>query len=109
MSQPRFAVSTSGRVARGELPWWSVHVARYLFAQPYVAGHATLDVACGTGYGLPILRARSRLVVGVEADLGAARKALTYIGEGPEAVILADGCRLPFADRSFEVVTSFET
>jgi SAM-dependent methyltransferase len=90
-------------------PWWSIHAARYHFAAERLSGQSVLDIACGTGYGLPILQARARSVVGVEIQLDAAKVARGVIGDGPEAVIVADGRSLPFLDASFGVVTSFET
>jgi len=89
--------------------WWGVHVARYRFAAPYSVNHRTLDIACGTGYGLAILQKRSRWVVGVELDAETARKAHAELGKGSGAVLVADGCCLPFANGSFEIITSFET
>jgi SAM-dependent methyltransferase len=65
-----------------------------------------LDIACGTGYGLTILHEQggARAVIGVDADFGAARAARRC---GPSLV--ADGASLPFPDRAFDAITSFET
>lgn len=106
MSQPRLEPSLESPPGS---PWYVVHVARYLFAQPHVEGRLTLDIACGTGYGLPILQERARRVIGVELDPRAAQEAKRNINGSPAAVIMADGCRLPFADQTFDVITSFET
>lgn len=104
VSQPRF--NTESSAARAPSPWWGVHAARYRFAAPYVTDCRTLDVACGTGYGLPLLRTRARWVVGVDAEWEAVRQARD---ETTENVLVADGCSLPFAEESFDAVTSFET
>lgn len=106
MSQPRLETSIESEKSSA---WYGVHVARYLFAAPYVVDRRTLDIACGTGYGLPVLQERARQVVGAELDMHAAREARTAIGDGPAAVIIADGRRLPFADGAFDAITSFET
>ena len=91
-------------------PWWGIHLARYRFATSHVEGRRVLDVACGSGYGLAVLlKARARWVAGVDLNLGAARKVQAELRGGPGQVIVADGCELPFADESFEVITSFET
>jgi SAM-dependent methyltransferase len=88
-------------------PWWGVHVARYAFARTFVESRRVLDVACGTGYGLALLHETRARVVGVDVALEAARAARAA---HPEArVLAADGMKLPFADRSFEAVVSFET
>jgi SAM-dependent methyltransferase len=89
--------------------WWGVHVARYHFALPRVKDRRTLDIACGTGYGLPILKAQASRVVGAELNFDAAREASAEAGGGTAHVVVANGCHLPFPDASFDVVTSFET
>lgn len=110
MSQIRFDASTVAKaVRRNQSPYWGEHVARYRFAAPYVQDSLVLDVACGTGYGLPILRERARLVVGSDIDIIAARKATAEIGQQSGAVIVSDGCKLPFPAGSFDAITSFET
>ncbi len=86
--------------------WWGVHAARYNFAVPFVKERRVLDIACGTGYGLPVLHRVASAVVGVDVEFLAARKAR---GDGQERALVADGCRLPFEDGSFDVATSFET
>lgn len=106
MSEERLDLSRAGPSARDRSPWWGVHASRYDFARPYVVDRSVLDIACGTGYGMAILRAGARGVVGVDADLDAVRVARRAEG-GP--ALVGDGTRLPFADSAFDVVTSFET
>lgn len=67
-----------------------------------------LDIACGTGYGIGLLGSEARFVVGVDIDPEAARQARMECG-GHSAVLLGNGANLPFADGTFDVVTSFET
>ena len=90
-------------------PFWAVHVARYLYAAPHVRSLRALDIACGTGYGLPILQAEASRVVGVEIDPEAARQARREAGNGGAHVIVGSGYNLPFRQASFDVITSFET
>jgi SAM-dependent methyltransferase len=94
---------------RRKSPWWGIHAARYQFAVQHVGGARVLDIACGTGYGLPVLQTRALQVVGADLDIRAARKARAAIGNGREAVVVADGCHLAFGDATFDVITSFET
>lgn len=84
-------------------------MARYRFAQPFVLGGRALDVACGSGYGLPLLRARAPWVVGVDTDRATLRDARTGIDAGAALLVAADGAALPFPDGSFSAITSFET
>lgn len=89
-------------------PYWGEHAARYVFALPYVENKSVLDIACGTGYGVAILGKSAKRVVGVDVDIDAARDAAAQCPDNT-AVLLGDGLRLPFADESFDIVTSFET
>ena len=110
MSAIRFDASTVAKtVRRNQSPYWGEHAARYLFAAPHVADCRVLDIACGTGYGLPVLRERARLVVGSDIDFSAARKARAEIAHQHGSIVVADGGKLPFADGSFDAITSFET
>jgi 2-polyprenyl-3-methyl-5-hydroxy-6-metoxy-1,4-benzoquinol methylase len=89
-------------------PYWGEHAARYVHALRSIDGGKVLDIACGTGYGLGLLRKRAAFVVGVDIDHEAATDAKSERGTNA-AVLLGDGTRLPFAAESFDVVTSFET
>jgi SAM-dependent methyltransferase len=109
LSAPRFAKSPATREGRQESPWWSVHLARYLFSLAFVDNRRVLDIACGTGYGLPFIKQQARWVVGVDVDLEAAKIAQSELGKESGNIIVADGRQLPFGDDSFETITSFET
>ena len=89
-------------------PYWGEHAARYFYAMPLVSGRRVLDIACGTGYGLGLLRSKATFVTGVDIDPVAAKAARLECGENA-AVLLGNGLGLPFEDGSFDVVTSFET
>lgn len=47
---------------------WGEHRSRYRFAAQFVAGKRVLDVACGSGFGLAMLRAAGAWPVGVDYD-----------------------------------------
>jgi ubiquinone/menaquinone biosynthesis C-methylase UbiE len=89
-------------------PYWGEHVARYVFALPYVEDKTVLDIACGTGYGLGYLKAKASRVIGADVDLDAAKLARQECSENA-GVLLGNGLELPFEDSIFDVVTSFET
>ncbi|MEO7660382.1 MAG: class I SAM-dependent methyltransferase [Pyrinomonadaceae bacterium] len=89
-------------------PYWGEHAARYNFAMPFVSNREVLDIACGTGYGIGLLRSMAKLVTGVDIDPAAAKQALVECGANA-SVLLGNGLGLPFEDESFDVITSFET
>lgn len=90
-------------------PYWGEHAARYRFALRQVEGKDVLDIACGTGYGLALLKPSAKSVTGVDVDIDAAREAVGECDTDRVRVLLGDGTNLPFMDESFDVVTSFET
>jgi predicted nicotinamide N-methyase len=55
--------------ADAETPRLVEHRSRYLFARRFVEGRTVLDVACGSGLGVPLLlQTGARRVVGVESS-----------------------------------------
>lgn len=89
-------------------PYWGEHAARYVYALQFVQGRRVLDIACGTGYGIGLLRSQASFVAGVDIDPEAAKSAISECGENA-GVLLGNGLGLPFGDAAFDIVTSFET
>ncbi|MBE0481046.1 MAG: class I SAM-dependent methyltransferase [Dehalococcoidia bacterium] len=86
------------------------HIDRYMFAAGMAAGKTVLDVACGTGYGAGLMAEGGAAVTGVDMSLEAVRYARDWFGDnGCVTFVCADAVHLPFPDRSFQVVISFET
>jgi SAM-dependent methyltransferase len=87
------------------------HLDRYRFAARRVRGRQVLDCACGTGYGVRMLRESggAAWVVGIDID----DKAIQYACQNHQVdatiFICSSGDRLPLADDSVDIVTSFET
>ena len=87
------------------------HLDRYQFAANRVKGKCVLDCACGTGYGVRILRevGGAAGVVGIDVD----HKAIKYAHKTHQVdstfFVCSSGDCLPFPGASVDVVTSFET
>src|SRR5688572_11675816 len=63
-----------------------------------------LDCGCGTGHNLTLLRRFGR-AVGIDLTFSGLRYA---VSRGDRSVAQASATVLPFPDRSFDVVTSFD-
>lgn len=69
---------------------------RYLDPQP---GERVLDVGCGVGYFVSLLRQSGACIWGVDIDLSSIRSAIQTIGG---YFLVARGEQLPFADGTFD-------
>ncbi len=87
------------------------HLDRYRFAARRVRERQVLDCACGTGYGVRLLRESggAARVVGVDIDDKAIRYACQNHQIDATSFICSSGDRLPLADNAVDIVTSFET
>jgi SAM-dependent methyltransferase len=86
---------------------WGEHRSRYRFACRDVAGLRVLDIACGTGFGLQMLRQAGARVSGFDLDTEALFEAWRA---GPYAPLAqADAAYLPIPDATVDLVVSFET
>jgi SAM-dependent methyltransferase len=102
------------RVVPGEAPegLYTEHLSRYRFACSFVTDKVVLDVACGAGYGGPILLAGgARRYVGVDISNDAVAVANRRYQTSPElSFAIDDACNLDtIPDATIEVVVSFET
>lgn len=90
---------------------WYEHWHRYAFALPLVAGKRVLDAACGEGYGSNLLASVAAEVIGVDISAQATMHARERYAQARPNLRFetADAAALTFADRSFDVVVSFET
>lgn len=91
-------------------PWWGEHTHRYQEVLKYVHNQAKiLDIACGSGFGSYLLALKGFKVIG--ADLS--QEAIDLCKENfshPDLLFQkADATALPFPDKYFDAIVSFET
>ena len=85
-----------------------MHLKAYQEAAPYAVGRDVLDVGCNTGYGTVQLTGGARRVVGVDVSPRAIETARRRALHGVPEFKMTEGRDLPFADASFDLVTSFQ-
>jgi 2-polyprenyl-3-methyl-5-hydroxy-6-metoxy-1,4-benzoquinol methylase len=84
------------------------HLERYKLALSHAEGRRILDIGCGFGYGSAMLARVATQVQAIdlyEPAIASARQNYPLANLQYECM---DGCRLPFADASFDLVISFE-
>jgi ubiquinone/menaquinone biosynthesis C-methylase UbiE len=104
---------------RGERMYWNLaseedrqlHLSRYQFARELFDPHwQCLDAACGSGYGASFLADKVRSVDGVDVDPSTIDFARTTYKQSNLTYHRADlQSTLPFANGTFDAITSFET
>src|SRR5579862_6259747 len=111
-SWSRFSVSefTGERVIPGAVndDLWAEHIARYAFARRFATGGKTLDIGCGTGYGIAELAGASEFAVGIDIAQEAVAYARTNYPLPNAAFLRASASTLPFRPGSFRLITAFE-
>ena len=80
---------------------------RYRFAMDFCDNRDVLEVACGAGQALGYLARKARRVVGGDCTEKLVISAKQYYKDRAELYLL-DAHKLPFRDRSFDVVILFE-
>ena len=86
----------------------ALHLKRYEFALPYCRGATVLDAGCGVGYGTAHLAQVAQRVVGVDVSDEAISYAREHYAPPNVEFLVADVLELPFDERSFDTVCSFE-
>lgn len=88
---------------------WADHVARYLFAAPYVAGKRVLDAGTGGGYGAALLLAAgASSVTAVDIDQPTLDKARAQFTDDRITFVRDDCETLANVHGPFDVICSFE-
>jgi SAM-dependent methyltransferase len=109
----------TGEAWKGERMYWDIasdddrhlHLSRYELARElFQSDWDCLDAACGSGYGAAFLVEKTRSVCGIDVNESAIEYARTRYSKPNLTYRCADLQReLPFADESFDAITSFET
>lgn len=88
---------------------YGAHMARYAAGMPVIKDQIVLDIACGTGYGAKLMSKEAKKVFGVDVD----GKTVEYAKENYSAVNITykvgSATDIPLADRTVDVVVSYET
>lgn len=80
---------------------------RYAWAMGYCANKDVLEVACGTGPGLGLLKSTARSLVAGDISDAILERARAHYGKRID-IRRMDAMELPFADQSLDVVIIFE-
>lgn len=99
-------VSADSFASVEEYSLFLIHKKAYEEAAELAKGMRVLDLGCNTGYGTHIIAQSARSVIGVDVSPRAITEAKRlYPGLDLQ---LVDGRSLPFPDRSFDMVVSFQ-
>jgi len=107
MNGPSYVTATEVPGAGATAEQLAMLRTRYHLAAGLSRDKDVLEVACGAGLGLSLLRRYAATVVGGDRD----EEVLQYVGRQPRdgiRLLRLDAHALPFADRSFDVVVLFE-
>ncbi len=85
-----------------------MHLRAYDEAVRHAVGGDVLDVGCNTGYGTLRFLPVARRVVGVDVSPRAIEAARRRTSDGRPEFVVTSGLELPFADATFDLVTSFQ-
>ena len=86
------------------------HLARYVFAMhPFCTHKVVLDASCGVGYGTQILSWAAASAFGIDIEPAAIEYAEEMYSTDNTTFVVGDVTKMPFPDKMFDVVVSFET
>lgn len=88
-----------------------IHLATYKYCIPFVRGKRVLDYGCGTGYGTSLLSAYCTKITGIDISPEAVNYAQSHFSASNLSYLQikpAEIAPLPFPDRSFDAVLSFQ-
>jgi len=91
-----------------EFVLYLMHQSDYESAQKLVVGKDVLDLGCNCGYGTNCLSRMCKRIVGVDVSPSAIDEAKSRYKGDKASFQVVDGTTLPFADNSFDIITSFQ-
>lgn len=93
-------------------PWvtYQVHIQRYIFASKFIRKNMkVMDAACGSGYGSNYLADYCKEIVGLDTSENAIEYCNTKFKQNNLSFHEGDVTKMPFDDKSFDVIVSFMT
>lgn len=85
------------------------HIHRYHFASKFVKNKIVLDIACGSGYGTNYMANFAQKVYGLDIDNEVILDNISKFRRNNIQFFCGNATQLPFADKTFDIVVSFET
>lgn len=85
-----------------------IHKIAYEKVAKLAVDKTVLDLGCNNGYGSSIINEFSDDVTGVDVSQEAIQVANSLYGQGGIKFQVIDGNRLPFADKKFDLIVSFQ-
>jgi SAM-dependent methyltransferase len=85
------------------------HLHRYIMARDFCRKLDVLDVASGEGYGTALLAQVAKSAIGIDISAEAADHAASQYRSPNLRYLQGDARKIPLADESVDIVTSFET
>ncbi len=107
---PDYTIVTETPQDKGSKEQLSMLFTRYQWAAGFCVGKKVLEVGCGAGPGLGLLAKKASLVMGGDIERNNLRFAETQYGKRDKIkLLLFDGEKFPFKDKTLDVVILFET
>jgi len=106
---PDYSTVTETPQDKGSPEQISMLFTRYQWAAGFCEGKKVLEVGCGAGQGLGLLAKSASLVIGGDIEPNNLKFAQRhYNGREKIKLLLFDGHKFPFQDKSLEVVILYE-
>jgi SAM-dependent methyltransferase len=100
---------STNRTSKEDYVIYLMLMATYRWAESFVRGKRVLDFGCGPGYGSNFIAASADSVVGVDVSPESLdHAARTYTRANLAFDVIDTSCVLPYEDKSFDVVMSFQ-